>query len=391
MEALTPTRADVVDAKRLVLETLAARGAVQPGDIAAVMRGRQDVPEVPWNAVLDLPPDGDPAVLVRRDVPQLAVLRIESAVRRALAELAAEGVVLPVQNLDGEAQFQVHSGNTTGGFYAPMVVDAIASAYQLTAPAPPEEPGLLDADVFTAEVADLLGPRGVRCVTEALRAHRRGLHLAAVNMLGAASEAAWYSLGERLRDRSTQLGRALDEDTRTAAVIRLVHDLLVQLKPGGVSRETLEELRSHATHLRDLRNYGLHPRGRVSGDLEHHFTEHATSLMFMASHRYFMRLAAVAENLPAPAAAEEDPAAFGMDRPVPVATRSAFAESSWRRIAASKSPVRGASGGMVAARVPGGTVPACCGAGPGCGSWRWENSHFVVSEGRHATYAHACG
>jgi len=301
MEALTPTRADVVDAKRLALETLAARGAARPGDINAVMWEAQGVPQVPYDALLDLPLDGDPAVLVRRDVPQLARLRIDSAVRRALAELEAEGVVLPVQNLEGQAQFQVRSGNTSGGFYAPMVVEAVATAYQLTAPAPPDGPGLLDADVYTAEVADLLGPRGVRCVTEALRAHRRGLHLAAVNMLGAASEAAWYSLGEQLRDRSTQLARALDEDTRTAAVIRLVHELLVQLKPGGVSRETLEELRSHATHLRDLRNYGLHPRGRVSGDLEHHFTEHAASLMFMASHRYFMRLAAVAEKLPTPA------------------------------------------------------------------------------------------
>lgn len=126
---------------------------------------------------------------------------------------------------------------------------------------------------------------------------------AAVNMLGAASEAAWYSLGERLRHRSTQLGRALDEDTRTATVIRLVHEQLGQLRPGGVSPVTLDELRSHATYLRDLRNYGLHPRGRVSGDLEHHFTDHAASLMFMASHRYFMRLAAIAENLsPADAA-----------------------------------------------------------------------------------------
>ncbi len=300
VEALTPTRADVVDAKRVALETLAARGAARPGDILAALRARQEVPDVAPDAVLDLPRDGDPAVLVRRDVPQLAVRRLDSAVRRALAELDAEGVVLPVQNLEGATQVRVHSGGTIGSFHAPKVVEAVATAYQLAAPAPPDEAGLLDADVYTAEVVDLLGTRGVRCVREALRAHRRGLHLAAVNMLGAASEAAWYSLGERLRDRSKQLAKVLDEDTRTAAVIRLVHDLLIQLKPGGVSREALDELRSHATHLRDLRNYGLHPRSRVSGDLEHHFTDHAASLMFMASHRYFMRLAAVAENIPVP-------------------------------------------------------------------------------------------
>jgi hypothetical protein len=31
-----------------------------------------------------------------------------------------------------------------------------------------------------------------------------------------------------------------------------------------------------------------------------HFTQHAAALTFMASHRYFMRLADVAERLPAP-------------------------------------------------------------------------------------------
>jgi hypothetical protein len=46
-----------------------------------------------------------------------------------------------------------------------------------------------------------------------------------------------------LRDRSTSLVKALEED-RTAAVIRQVHELLVQLAPGGASRETLQELRS---------------------------------------------------------------------------------------------------------------------------------------------------
>lgn len=89
--ALTPTRADVVDAKRVALETLAARGPLRFSDIVAALRRQHDVPEVSQDAVLDLPRDGDPAVLVRRDVPQLAVQRIESAVRRALAELDAEG------------------------------------------------------------------------------------------------------------------------------------------------------------------------------------------------------------------------------------------------------------------------------------------------------------
>lgn len=296
--AVTPTRADILAAKQLVLDTLSAGGAMHTADLENAAREAEQVPPLTNpREELDLPPDGDPAVFIRRDEPQLARWRIKSTIERALAELQAEGVVLPVQNPDGVAQLQVHSGNTAGGYNAPRLVMSVAGAYVLAGPAPSDGAGLLDADVYTAEIADLLGERGVRCVVEAFRAHRRGLHLAAVNMLGAASEAAWYSLGERLRDRSTQLANALDDD-RTAAVIARVHDQLVQLKPGGVTRDALEELRSHAAYLRDLRNYGLHPRGRVSGDLEHHFTEHAASLTFMASHRYFMRLAAIAENLP---------------------------------------------------------------------------------------------
>ncbi|SOC47851.1 hypothetical protein SAMN05660748_1079 [Blastococcus aggregatus] len=299
-EALTPTRADVLAAKQLVLDTLAARGAVTTDALEAAVREREGVPALTHGETLDLQADADPAPLARRDVPQLARVRIARAVRRALAELAASGVVLPVRNPDGEVSIHnVRSGNTTGGYYAPDVVEEVASSYALTSPPALGGTALLDTDLYTADIAGLLGERGVRCVDEALRAHRRGMHLAAVNMLGSASEAAWYALGERLRGRSAQLARKLDEDTATAAVIRLVHETLVQQKLGGVRREALEELRSHATYLRDLRNYGLHPRGRVSADLEHHFTEHAAALTFMTSHRYFIRLAEIAAHLPA--------------------------------------------------------------------------------------------
>ena len=295
-EAVTPTRADVLAAKQLVLETLATHGAMHTEALVDLALEREEVPPPVFQERLDLPPDGDPALLVRREDPQLARWRVRGAIRRALAELASEGVLLPVANPEHEAQLQVHSGGTSGTFYALNQEMAVAGAYELARPTPADDVGLLDADIYTAALADLLGERGVRCIDEALRAHRRGLHLAALNMLGAASEAAWYSLGDLLRDRSPSLAKALEED-RTASVIRQVHELLVQQRLRGAPRESLDELRSHATYLRELRNYGLHPRAEVSGDLEHHFTEHAASLTFMGSHRYFMRLAAIAASL----------------------------------------------------------------------------------------------
>src|SRR5690348_16538342 len=86
-------------------------------------------------------------------------------------------------------------------------------------------------------------------------AARRGLYLSAVNLLGAVSEAAWYSIGEAIRDRNAELAQALDEN-RTAQVQRLV---ATQLESVRRQRTTVTELRAHAAYLRDLRNYGVHP------------------------------------------------------------------------------------------------------------------------------------
>ncbi|MFL6094548.1 MAG: hypothetical protein ACJ71Y_03790 [Blastococcus sp.] len=247
---------------------------------------------------MDLPPAADPSEIVRRDVPQIARARMERAVAQALAELEIEGVLVPIRDVNAQATLHVHSGNTTGGYQVRAPRPAIADAYELAESQRTTASELLDADLYTADITNLLGDRGVRCVQEAFRANRRGLHLAAINMRGAASEAAWYSLGERLRSHSTSLARALDDD-RTVTVFRQVHEVLIQLRFGRSTRENMDELRSHAVYLRDLRNYGLHPRSSVSSDLEHHFTEHAAALLFMNSHRYFKRLAAIAEEIPA--------------------------------------------------------------------------------------------
>ena len=69
-----------------------------------------------------------------------------------------------------------------------------------------------------------------RCIAEALAAYRHGLFLACANLLGAASEAAWYASGERLRELDPQLDKAIDDD-RTAKVIDRVAEVLRQRRP----------------------------------------------------------------------------------------------------------------------------------------------------------------
>lgn len=159
-----------------------------------------------------------------------------------------------------------------------------------------DQPAFLEESAYTDGIEDLLGERGLRCISEALAAHRRGLHLAAVNMLGAASEAAWYAIGERLRDGSPALAVSLDEG-RTAQVLRLVADNLEKVKydNGRPARTDVGELRVTAIHLRDLRNYGLHPRDDISTSHEPAFTEAGAALLTLQANRYFHRLREVAQ------------------------------------------------------------------------------------------------
>jgi hypothetical protein len=80
---------------------------------------------------------------------------------------------------------------------------------------------------------------------EALDAYCRGLFLSAANMLGARSEAPWYTLGRALQGQQPggALGHALDAD-QTAQVLRLAAEKIVELG-GGRIRSTVLELQAH--------------------------------------------------------------------------------------------------------------------------------------------------
>jgi hypothetical protein len=57
------------------------------------------------------------------------------------------------------------------------------------------------------------------------------------------------------------------------------------------NRQTLpEELVSTATLMRDLRNYGVHPRAIEDESLERHFTEETGGLLILNVRSYLARL-----------------------------------------------------------------------------------------------------
>lgn len=108
------------------------------------------------------------------------------------------------------------------------------------------------------------------CLREAVEAYRRGLPLACVILLGAASEAAWREVGRAIADRMNDDGlrEVLDRDGAVAAWQSATLDLVVRAHRGAegrADRAIHEETGIHADYLRflahfyaDLRNYAAH-------------------------------------------------------------------------------------------------------------------------------------
>lgn len=229
--------------------------------------------------------------------------RYRLAGRVALSELEAEGLLVGLQDRVGQnyVSVPVRRGGSSGGHRSSQPTPRIhAGAYTLSRRVR-AEPGLevLDPDVFTDGLASLpLDPRTRRCLEEALTSFRRGLYLASVALLGAVSEGAWYRAGELLRDQDAQLASALADD-RTAKVQQRVAEIF---RRHGL-RSDVDDLLATAARLRDLRNYGVHPRAAESATQERFFTEQGAGLLLLDTYRYLSQLAsAVGRVLSAPPA-----------------------------------------------------------------------------------------
>lgn len=152
---------------------------------------------------------------------------------------------------------------------------------------------VVDPDLSTAGLDGLdVDARMRTCIIEATAAFRHGLWLSCVNLLGAVSEGAWHRAAERLLGRNAELDKAVTNDAGAATVIRLVAEELT--RAAKRHRATIAELHSHAGYLRDLRNYGVHPKGAdPAASQEHAFTEEGCALLLLSTHRYLERLAAL--------------------------------------------------------------------------------------------------
>lgn len=285
--AVEPRAGEVVAAKQAVVIHLIDASATAHDLLTTIVADLGLPPAADRSELYDVPPDVPADEAVDAEAAPIRRVRLTQAVRLALAELASEGVVVPAESPGNDyLSVPVRRSGHSGSERIPTSTPALSAAYRLSRAHAAEEAPILTAEGYLMGLGRLLDIRARRCLEEALVAARRGLYLSAVNLLGAVSEAAWYSIGEALREEDAQLAQALD-DNRTAQVQRLAAALLERVPR---QRTTVSELRAHAAYLRDLRNYGVHPNEDPDPSQEHAFTELGCLLILAQTHRYLVRL-----------------------------------------------------------------------------------------------------
>ncbi|RZU10715.1 hypothetical protein EV645_7183, partial [Kribbella rubisoli] len=229
--------------------------------------------------------------------------RGKHAVRRAIAQLIAEGVIARGDgNQYGLQPERISVSYAGGGDSAPVFVHSPHISDTSSTPrfllVGPEAAGdtesLLPAEEMLTGLDRVLGTRGLQLMRESRRALQRGLYLASSTLLAAASEAAWFNLARSIADPGEKLLRLVDDGWDLAEVIRLTEQHLLALKR---TRTLVTEITSQGHLFRDIRNYALHPVEEHDQDREVWLSETGATLLSISARRYFIKMAAVQEAL----------------------------------------------------------------------------------------------
>lgn len=279
-----PSGNDVMRAERALLDLL-ADGTAKPKDGlltgAIVKLGAPPSLERHNQAVNVEHPD-----LIDPDDPVLLHHRLLRAATLALRRLEQSDIVGRVDPNQG-TRVGARTSSTGSSVEIGWASVELGGGYQLVDPTGAE--GIRDPNLFVDGLDDLrLDARARLCLEEALVCYRRRLYLSCVNLLGAVNEAAWYAAGEKHPRRDPGLQQALAND-RTAEVLKRVQ---AWLKDGASDSDKIriDEMYAHAGVMREIRNYGVHPRSTTSSDLEDYFTENASGQLLARSRFYLLRL-----------------------------------------------------------------------------------------------------
>ena len=228
-------------------------------------------------------------------------IRIQLAVVEAVWRLLALGIVLPctLAGAGGQAMLQwtpwphLQSDQTDYRLMYPMAIrlTALGSTH-----AAHYESALYTPELYVHDLAGL-GSRVTACLAEAVEAHRRGLALATVILVGAASEGAWWGLAADVARRlnNERLGRLADPEAGTHLhQLRSETVRLLQPYKGAVKSETgrdlawIEARARDMAHVRDEAVHGLGPTIPIDAAV-------AGSQLFSA-HDYFLAILRACES-----------------------------------------------------------------------------------------------
>jgi hypothetical protein len=303
-EVAQPGRIDIVRAKKHLLGEL---GDGQPHSSEALIASIASLLGAGplGHPQIDLPGRESVKAVVTAEHPVAATIRADITAREALAELAADGMLIAAGQaaLPGTPALTLtyhlpsSSAGVRIGVHRPAVLsDVVQLPHRL------RQQGLwgIEPDIFIADLGPLgLDPRTERSLREAIESYRRGVFLAAASQLGAGVEGAWYAAGQRLRSAAPAVDQFVDSD-RTAQLQSAVTDALRDSLPGN-RRWEADSLSQFARLMRDIRNYGVHPRHLSDGDIEIYFEEDKCGLLFLEAHRHLKRLAQTTAQATGPA------------------------------------------------------------------------------------------
>lgn len=310
-QAVSPSEADVLVARTAILGALAE--ATQPVLLTEfedrwlkAVGGQRPAERTNFTAQPSTDPGRRLADPDRHD-PHLTVFRGRHAVRRALAQLVAEGILGRAEGNQYETQPERIPVDYPGGSSsAPVVVHSPyisdhGSTPRFMAVQPLDGEGsevLLPVEELLSGLDLILGARGMTMVRESRRALQRGLYLASSSLLAAASEAAWFNLARAVPAPPQALAKKVDEGRDVAEVIRLTEQKLRDVKPSP-GNATITEVVTQAHMFREVRNYALHPVEEHDSDRETWLTETGATLLAIAARRYFVKMARLRNRLSA--------------------------------------------------------------------------------------------
>jgi hypothetical protein len=189
--------------------------------------------------------------------PQLAQARLRLATLEAIAELEQQGVLTPTAKPDQSgaditlnvSDLSPSGSGSSGGHRIGASIPVVAPCHRMSRQHLREEGRIeLDLALTSSGLSELLGCRGQRCFDEAIAAFRRGLFLAATNLLGATNEAAWFEIGNLIARSDPKLNKPI-ADEMPAKVIQMSCDWFERQGIPHIRKSTVLDIRTQAGNV----------------------------------------------------------------------------------------------------------------------------------------------